>query len=155
MPRRSKTILFLMNLIKNRYFLIPAARGSRLALAPTLKNDTFPNEFNQKSILFRSRPLAGVAWRSPWRSKSILFLMSLIQNRYFSDPGRSRESSPAPPSAQKSIHFLMNLMKNRYFSDPGRSQDLPAARLGAQNRYFFPGSCFIFSAVREIQNEVS
>ena len=41
-----------MDSIEIDAFLIPAARGSRLALSPALEIDIFLNEFNEKSILF-------------------------------------------------------------------------------------------------------
>ena len=86
---------------------IPAVRGSRLTLTWALKIGTFLEEFNGKSICFRSRPLVGVSWRSPWRLRSILFLMNILKNRYSSIPAaRSPESRLALAPALKIDVFL-------------------------------------------------
>ena len=55
-------------------------------------------------MLFRSRPLPAAPSRPPGRSKATLFLTILIQNRYFSGPGRSR---PPAPTGQLYFKFIL------------------------------------------------
>jgi len=52
----------------------------------------------------------GITFRSARRSKSILFLMILIENRCFFDPGRSRDRLPIAPALEIRIQTLPSLM---------------------------------------------
>ena len=47
-----------MILNDNRYFFDPGRLRDHLPIVPTLEIDIFLNDFNGKSMLFRSRPLA-------------------------------------------------------------------------------------------------
>ena len=96
-PRHSKPLMFLLILIRNRYFSVPAAPGRSLPDAPSLKTVDFLNDFNKKSILFQSRPLLAARSWTPRLSKPLVFLLILIRNRYFFSPGR--------PGAQNRCFF--------------------------------------------------
>ena len=58
--------------------LIPAGRGSQLALALALRIDTFLDQIKNDTFLIAA---ARGSRRSPRRSKSILVVMNLMQNQ--------------------------------------------------------------------------
>ena len=86
--------------IKNDTFSVPAAPGRSLRDAPALETVDFLNDFNKKSILFQSRPILAARSRKPRHSKPLIFLMILIRNRYFFNPGRSWPLAPGRPGSR-------------------------------------------------------
>ena len=91
----------------------------------------------------------GITFRSARRSKSIFFLMILIENRCFFDPGRSRDHLPIGPALEidtflndfnrKSMFFLSRPLM-RSLPDRPVNNGTPTLAEWPVPFYFFPVS---------------